>query len=143
MSDRIFGGFGLALAIFYIWAASIIKDSFMVDVVGPRAFPYIVGTVLGLTSVYFILRPDDEPEWPVARDMMEILAATVVMVLYAGFLKDVGFIITTTLATAYLTWRLGTAALWSIVVGGLTAGGIYVVFHLILGLSLAEGPFGF
>lgn len=143
MSDRIFGGFGLALAIFYIWAASIIKDSFMVDVVGPRAFPYIVGTVLGLTSVYFILRPDDEPEWPVARDMMEILAATVVMVLYAGFLKDVGFIIMTTLATAYLTWRLGTAALWSIVVGGLTAGGIYVVFHLILGLSLAEGPFGF
>ena len=39
MSDRIFGAFGLALAIFYIWAATTIKDSFMVDVVGPRAFP--------------------------------------------------------------------------------------------------------
>ncbi len=143
MSDRIFGGFGLALAIFYIWAASIIKDSFMVDVVGPRAFPYIVGTVLALTSIYFIVRPDEEPRWPIMRDLMEILAATVVMFLYAWFLSDVGFIISTTIATAYLTWRLGTEPLWSLVVGVLTAIGIYVVFHLILGLALAEGPLGF
>ena len=143
MSDRIFGGFGLILAIFYIWAASIIKDSFMTDVVGPRAFPYIVGSVMALTSIYFILRPDDEPEWPVMRDLLEILAATAVMFLYAWFLSDVGFIISTTIATAYLTWRLGTAPLWSLVVGASTAVGIYVVFHLILGLSLAEGPLGF
>lgn len=143
MSDRIFGGFGLALAIFYVWAASIIKDSFMVDVIGPRAFPYIVGTVLALTSLYFIARPDEEPKWPVLRDLAEILCATVVMFLYAWFLSDVGFVISTTLATAYLTWRLGTAPLWSLVVGVLTAVGIYVVFHLVLGLSLAEGPLGF
>ncbi|MCT8161621.1 tripartite tricarboxylate transporter TctB family protein [Pseudoruegeria sp. SHC-113] len=143
MSDRIFGGFGLALALFYIWAASIIKDSFMVDVIGPRAFPYIVGSVLAITSIYFILRPDDEPEWPAARDLLEILAATVVMFLYAWFLSDLGFILCTTFATAYLTWRLGTAPLWSLVVGVLTAVGIYVVFHLLLGLALAEGPLGF
>ncbi|WP_298260431.1 tripartite tricarboxylate transporter TctB family protein [uncultured Litoreibacter sp.] len=143
MSDRIFGGFGLALAIFYIWAASIIKDSFMVDVVGPRAFPYIVGTVLALTSIYFIARPDEEPKWPILRDMAEILFATAVMVLYALLLSDVGFVISTTFATAYLTWRLGTQPLWSLLVGLLTAVGIYVVFHLILGLALAEGPLGF
>lgn len=143
MSDRIFGAFGLALAIFYIWAASIIKDSFMVDVVGPRAFPYIVGSVLGLTSLYFIVRPDEEPKWPITRDLLEILCATAVMFLYAWFLSDVGFIISTTIATAYLTWRLGTTPLWSIVVGAATAVGIYVVFHLILGLALAEGPLGF
>ncbi|WP_170755960.1 tripartite tricarboxylate transporter TctB family protein [Ruegeria lacuscaerulensis] len=143
MSDRIFGGFGLALAIFYIWAASIIKDSFMVDVVGPRAFPYIVGTVLGLTSLYFIIRPDEEPKWPGLRDFAEMLFATAVMFLYAWSLSEIGFVIATTFATAYLTWRLGTTPLWSFVVGLLTAIGIYVVFHLILGLALAEGPLGF
>ena len=143
MSDRIFGGFGLVLAICYIWAASIIKDSFMVDVIGPRAFPYIVGSVIALTSIYFIFRPDEEPRWPLLRDFAEIVFATAVMFLYAWFLPEVGFVFSTTLATAYLTWRLGTAPHWSLVVGAMTAIGIYAVFHLILGLSLAEGPLGF
>jgi len=143
MSDRIFGGFGLLLAIFYIWAASIIKDSFMVDVVGPRAFPYIVGAVLAFCSIYFILRPDDEPAWPAFRSFTEIVFATAVMLLYAWALPEFGFLISTVFATAYLTWRLGTKPLWSLVTGVLTSVGIYTVFHLILGLSLAKGPLGF
>ena len=143
MSDRIFGGFGLVLAVFYIWAASIIKDSFMVDVVGPRAFPYMVGTVLAICSVYFIVRPDKEPVWPAFRSFAEILFATAVMLAYAWLLPKVGFLISTVFATAYLTWRLGTQPLWALVTGILTSGGIYIVFYLILGLSLAKGPLGF
>ena len=143
MSDRIFGGFGLALAIFYVWAATTIKDSFMVDIVGPRAFPYIVGTVLGLTSIYFVIRPDKEPDWPILKDLAEILFAAAVMLAYCWVLPKVGFVIATIFATAYLTWRLGSAPLWSLVTGLATSVGIYVVFHLILGLSLAKGPFGF
>lgn len=143
MSDRIFGGFGLALAIFYIWAATTIKDSFMVDVVGPRAFPYIVGTVLGLSSLYFIVRPDDDPVWPAFKDFFEILSAVAVLFVYSWALPEFGFIISTVFATAYLTWRLGTHPLWSIVTGVATSIGIYVVFHSILGLSLAKGPLGF
>lgn len=143
MSDRIFGGFGLLLAIFYIWAASIIKDSFMVDVIGPRAFPYIVGAVLGLCSLYFIFRPDEEPKWPVLRDLGEIMFAAAVLLLYAWMLPVFGFLITTVFATAYLTWRLGTKPLGALITGVATSGGIYIVFHLILGLSLAKGPLGF
>ena len=143
MSDRIFGGVGLALAIFYIWAASIIPDSFMVDVIGPRTFPYIVGGVLGLCSLIFILRPDSEPDWPHFRELFEIAMAAAVMLLYAWMLPELGFLIATVFATAYLTWRLGTTPLMSLVVGVLTSVGIYVVFHLILGLSLAKGPLGF
>ena len=143
MSDRIFGGVGLALAIFYIWAASIIPDSFMVDVIGPRTFPYIVGGVLGLCSLIFILRPDSEPGWPHFRELFEIAMAAAVMLLYAWMLPELGFLIATVFATAYLTWRLGTTPLMSLVVGVLTSVGIYVVFHLILGLSLAKGPLGF
>ena len=143
MSDRIFGGFGLALAIFYVWAASIIEDSFMVDVVGPRAFPYIVGSIVGLCSLYFIFRPDDEPDWPHIRAFTEIVFAVAVMLLYGWMLPEIGFLIATVFATAYLAWRLGTAPLWALVNGVATSVGIYVVFHLILGLSLAKGPLGF
>lgn len=143
VSDRIFGGIGLALSLFYFWAASIIPDSFMVDIIGPRMFPYIVGSVLTACSVYFILKPDKEPKWPVLRDLAEIMFAVATMLLYAWILPELGFIISTILATSYLTWRLGTKILNSLVTGVVTSVGIYVVFHLILGLSLAEGPLGF
>lgn len=143
MSDRIFGFVGLALAAFYIWAASIIPDSFMVDVIGPRAFPYIVGAVLVISSVYFIVRPDAEPSWPALRSLAEIAVVVAALFLYAWALPKAGFIISTVFATAFLTWRLGSRPVGSLITGVLTSCGIYVVFHLILGLALAKGPLGF
>ena len=143
MSDRVFGLVGLALAVFYIWAASIIPDSFMVDVIGPRTFPYIVGAILAICSLIFLLRPDAEPEWPQMRRFMEVVFAAAVLFLYAWVMPKLGFVISTVFATAYLTWRLGTTPLMSLVTGIATSAGIYVVFHLILGLSLAKGPLGF
>ncbi len=142
MSDRVFGVVGLALAAFYFWAASVIPDSFMTDVVGPRTFPYIVGAVLAITSFYFLLRPDPDPHWPIPEDLVEIFFAAAVMFLYAWVLSEVGFVISTVFATAYLTWRLGSKPLSSLIIGVTTSAGIYAVFHLILGLSLAKGPLG-
>jgi len=143
MSDRIFGIVGLALAAFYIWSATLIELSFISDPVGPRTFPIIVGSVLGLSSLVVLLRPDAEPLWPRFSRLAEIAGAVVVMIVYALLLPEAGFVISTAAAAAFLTWRLGTAPLWSLVVGGLTSLGIYAVFHLILGLSLARGPLGF
>lgn len=143
MSDRIFGGVGLALAAFYIWAATIIPESFMADAIGPKTFPIIVGIIMAICSVYFILHPDSEPEWPGMAGLLEIACAFAVMMLYAMLLPELGFLISTIFATAYLTWRLGTKPLNSLVTGVATSVGIYVVFKLILGLSLARGPFGF
>lgn len=143
MSDRIFGGVGLALAAFYIWAATIIPASFMADVIGPSTFPIIIGVLMALCSVWFLLRPDAEPAWPGRAGLLEIVCAFAAMMLYAMLLPELGFIVSTIFATAYLTWRLGSKPLNSLVTGVATSLGIYVVFHLILGLSLARGPFGF
>ncbi|ASJ71302.1 tripartite tricarboxylate transporter TctB family protein [Granulosicoccus antarcticus] len=143
MSDRIFGGVGLLFASLFIWAAFHIELSFISDPVGPRTFPIIIAIVMAISSVFIIFKPDVEPEWPRLGRMMEILAAAGVMVAYALALPIAGFLIATAVAAAFLTWRLGTTPLWSIVSGTLTSIGIYTVFHLILGLSLARGPFGF
>lgn len=143
MSDRIFGAVGLLLALFYGWATLQIQESFLSDAVGPKIFPLGVAVILGLASIAIILRPDSEPEWPRLERLVEIGAAVVVMILYAEFLDVVGFLIATALATTYLTWRLGTGPLQSGLVGIATSGGIYVIFRLVLGLSLARGPLGF
>ena len=65
------------------------------------------------------------------------------MILYAELLPEVGFVIATFFAAAYLTWRLGSGLLASLATGLGTSLGIYVIFHLVLGLSLARGPLGF
>lgn len=143
MSDRIFGGIGLALAIFFAWQASIIQDSFLSDVVGPRTFPYIIAVVMAVSSIYFLVKPDPSPHWPAFGNLAEIGLSAAVMFAYARLLPELGFLIATALASAYLTWRLGSRPLPSIVIGVAISVGIYVVFRLILGLSLARGPFGF
>ena len=143
MSDRIFGGIGLVLAVFYAWQATIIQESFLTDAVGPKMFPYIIAAVMGLASVYFLAKPDPEPHWPRAGRLAEIGFAALVMFAYAQALPELGFIIATAIAASYLTWRLGSRPLESLVIGVGTSVGIYVIFRLLLGLSLARGPFGF
>ena len=143
MSDRIFGAVGLALAIFCAFAASQIQESFLTDTVGPKAFPYIIAAILGLASAYIALRPDPEPVWPPLGRLVEIVAAVVALMIYAQVLPEIGFVIATAFAAAYLSWRLGSKPLASVIAGVSISVGIYIVFHLILGLSLARGPFGF
>ena len=143
MSDRIFGIFGLLLAIGFAFAALAIEESFLSDAVGPKAFPIIIAAVLGLSSIVIALRPDAAPEWPTLARLAEIAAAVVMMILYAELLPEVGFVIATFFAAAYLTWRLGSGLLASLATGLGTSLGIYVIFHLVLGLSLARGPLGF
>jgi putative tricarboxylic transport membrane protein len=115
----------------------------MADVIGAGTFPIIIGIILAISSVIFIIKPDPSPDWPSAWPLLEIAFAIAVMIAYAQLLPEVGFIISTAVATTYLTWRLGSRPLNSVLIGLLTSVGIYVVFRLILGLSLAKGPFGF
>lgn len=143
MTDRIFGVVGLLLAIGFALAALTIQESFLSDAVGPKAFPLIIATILGLSSAVIALRPDESPQWPALGLLVEVFAAAVVMVMYAKFLPVAGFIIATFFASAYLTWRLGSGLVGSLMTGVGTSLGIYIVFHLVLGLSLARGPLGF
>lgn len=143
MSDRIFGVFGILLAIGFAVAALGIEESFLSDAVGPKAFPLIIAAILGVSSAVIALRPDPEPHWPALGRLAEILAAVVVMVLYAELLPVAGFVAATAVAAGYLSWRLGTPPFGALLTGIGTSVGIYVVFHLVLGLSLARGPWGF
>ncbi|MCA0044898.1 tripartite tricarboxylate transporter TctB family protein [Celeribacter litoreus] len=143
MSDRIFGVVGLLLAIGFAFAALAIEESFLSDAVGPKAFPLIIAVVLGLSSISIALKPDASPTWPSLGRFVEIVAAVVVMVLYAELLPVIGFVFATAFAATYLTWRLGSGVIASVITGIGTSVGIYAVFHLVLGLSLARGPLGF
>lgn len=143
MSDRILGTVGLLIAAIFIWQAFEIQESFMSDAVGPKAFPIIIAGVIILSSIYFILKPSANPLWPQLEALLEIAMAIIVLILYALALPELGFAISTAIAATYLSWRLSASPLQALVAGLLTSAGLYLIFRIILGLSLARGPLGF
>jgi len=142
MTDRIFGVIGLGLAAIFIWRASLIELSFITDPLGPKTFPIILAVMLGVASIASIIKPDAEPIWPPARNLFEIAVSVAVMTAYAVFLPDLGFLIATALAATFLTWRLGTKPIQSVIAGVCTSVGIWAVFGQLFGLSLAKGFLG-
>lgn len=142
-SDRIFGLCAIVLGAAYVWLALRIETPFAVDPLGPRTFPVIVGTVLALTGLWPLLLPDPEPAWPRGRNLAELAAAVLVLVLYAGFVDSLGFVPATALASAFLCWRLGGGVVESLVFGAACALGLRIVFVNLLGLSLPYGIAGF
>lgn len=142
-SDRLLGALGLILGLAFIWRATRIETGLIVDPLGPRSFPTLVGAVLALASLFILLRPGAEPEWPALPRWLEIAAAVAVLVGYTLALEPLGFVIATAIASALLSWRLGSSPLWALVSGVGISLGIYAIFHLVLGLSLARGPLGF
>ncbi|MCB1971252.1 MAG: tripartite tricarboxylate transporter TctB family protein [Geminicoccaceae bacterium] len=143
MSDRILGGLLILLAVAFVVAATRIESAMIFDSLGPKAFPILIGVLLGLAGLYPLLRPDPEPDWPAWPRFFEVVLGLAILIGYAQLLQPLGFLIATAIAASLLSWRLGGSLLAAPVIGiGLSAG-IYTVFHLILGLSLARGPFGF
>jgi putative tricarboxylic transport membrane protein len=143
MSDRLLGALALLLAIAFIVGALEIQTGLMLDPLGPKTFPVIIGVLLAVSSIYLIVKPDPRPDWPAAGRLLEIGFAIVVMIAYALLLDRLGFVVATAIAVFVLSWRLGSKPAPAVLTGIGVSVLIYVVFHLILGLSLARGPLGF
>ncbi|MGR4001142.1 MAG: tripartite tricarboxylate transporter TctB family protein [Alphaproteobacteria bacterium] len=143
MSDRLLGVAGLGLVGLIIWRAGFIRESFIQDPLGPKAFPYVIAVVIGLTSLAVIARPSSMPQWPDFRRFLTLLATVVVLIIYAEALPRIGFVVSTACAATFLSWQLGARILGAGIAGVLISVGIYVLFQLVLGLSLARGPWGF
>lgn len=141
MSDRIFGVLALVLAGAYLWGATGFEVSMMMvaDPLGPRTFPYLLGIVLIITALYLLWRPDPEPDWPDAPHLAQMAMSIVILILYAVFLEDLGFIVATVAAVAILSWRLGATPLIALANGAGVALVLYGLFDLVLGLPLPLG----
>lgn len=144
LNDRILGVVLLALAVAYGWGASQFPEPFGgAESVGPDTFPKLLAAVLGISSLYLMLRPDPDSAWPFNRTGVELVIAVVVLVLYTALLEPLGFIISTTLAVGTLCWRMGARPLRAYVIGALSGVVVFVIFNFALGLALPLGPLSF
>jgi len=141
-SDRIFGLVALFVALAYIASATQIQTSFLADPVGPKAFPILVGIVGIISSLVLILRPDPDPDWPVARTFGSLFIAVLVLVGYAYALKPLGFVVPTAIAAGLLSYQISPNAQKAAMSGVGLSVGLFVLFKYALGLGLVPFPSG-
>jgi len=139
MSDRIFGGLALLLAIVYSWTARGFDPGLISDPLGPQTFPYLLGAVLAITALALLLRPDPPPHWPDVRHLLQMGIIVAVLVAYAALLERLGFIVGTTLAAALIGRRLGASWRTALLTGIGVALVVYGLFDKILELPLPPG----
>ena len=99
-SDRVLGAVCLVLGLAFMFGASRIQTGFILDPLGPKTFPMIIGGILVVSSIVPLVKPDPAPGWPSAQAMMEIALALAVFVGYAVVLPELGFVPATALAAA-------------------------------------------
>ena len=142
MSDRLFGVIVLIASVAYILAASNIPTGFLVDPVGPKLFPRLVGAVAALCAILIILQPDEEPVWPALTTWFSLAIAVSVLIGYAYTLKPLGFLIPTAVAAGILSYQIRPRPLAALLTGLGLSGGLFLIFKYALGLSLFAVPRG-
>jgi len=140
MSDRLFGLAVILAGIAYIVSATSIQTGFMVDPMGPKAFPILVGGVAVLCAALIIIKPDEQPSWPEGAIWLRLLLAVITLVAYAFTLKDQGFLIPTAIAAGVLSYQIQARPLPAFLTGLGLSIGLYVLFKHLLGLSLVALP---
>lgn len=139
-SDRILGLVVVIGALAFFAGALQIQTSFLSDPLGPRVFPLMIAVAALLCGLTILWRPDAEPDWPARRNWLGMGIALVVLVGYAYTIVPGGFLISTALAAAAISYlitpRLGPALLTG---AGLSAL-LFAVFKYGLGLGLVALP---
>jgi putative tricarboxylic transport membrane protein len=138
VSDRLTGLALLALAVAYGIAASGYQ-AMIGDPLGPAVFPMALAIVLGGLSLYLIVRPDPEPDWPKLRALLKQVLTLVAFVAYAYLLEPLGFLVSTFVAVVVLGWLLGARLLQAGAAGVAIAAVLFVLFDTVLGLPLPAG----
>lgn len=140
LGDRILGLGLLVLAVAYGWAAQQWPEPFGgAESVGPETFPTILSVVLVAGSLYLMIKPDPDAQWPIGKSALELVVSVVVLIVYALLLEPLGFIIATTLAVGTLSWRMGAVPNRAFLTGLISAVVVFVLFNYGLSLSLPAG----
>jgi hypothetical protein len=117
---------------------------------GPGFVPFLTGLVIaGLSLVVFLQqwrkgKGEKLKDLWTKKDWPTILKVMGALVLYAIFLKSLGFLLTTFFLIVYLFRVIESMAWRKVLIGAiLTAFGSYIVFEVWLEAQLPTGIFGF
>ncbi|TDO98830.1 tripartite tricarboxylate transporter TctB family protein [Marinomonas balearica] len=144
INDRVFGMLMLILAVTYGYQATLFPVPFGgQESVGPETFPIMLSVLLGIGSLYMMIKPDEDTKWPPLTMLLELVLVCGVLVAFAWSIEYVGFIISAAFTVAFLSWRMGATIAKSSITGAVTSLVIFVLFNKVLELALPSGILGF
>jgi putative tricarboxylic transport membrane protein len=140
VSDRLTGLITILVALAFFASATQLEAPFFADPLGPKAFPFLISSVALIAGLVMFLRPDEEPDWPVLSTIIRLVLATVILVFYAYSLKPLGFLFSTAVASAAISYQIKAQAARSVITGICLSAGLFIIFKYALGLSLFAFP---
>ena len=139
LSDRVAGVILLLVAILYSVEATTLESSILSDNLGPSAFPLFLGILLGILSLYMIIKPDVDPQWPDMSGWIRMGLIILSFIIYAYIMEPLGFIVATTFEMVSLSYIFQGPRVKSVVAGFLFSLFLFGLFSYVLSLSLPSG----
>lgn len=140
MSDRLTGLITIIIALAFFASATQLDAPFFADPLGPKAFPMLISAVALIAGMVILLRPDEEPDWPALATFGRLILAMLVLVFYAYSLKPMGFLASTSIAAAAISYQIKSDAVKACIIGICLSGVLFIIFKFALGLSLLALP---
>jgi putative tricarboxylic transport membrane protein len=139
MTDRITGTVLILLAMTYFLIGSGYETDLLVDPLGPKSYPMMLGAALGLFSLYLLVRPDTHAGWHGWHQWRRQILALTALVIYGIIFDYVGFIVSSVLASGFLAWLMGARPRDALLIGLGASVLLYFTFNHFLGLPLPAG----
>ncbi|MCU1543119.1 MAG: tripartite tricarboxylate transporter TctB family protein [Microbacteriaceae bacterium] len=151
VGEYIFAGLALALGVFVFVGAFAIRLPATGTQVGPRVFPFLVGTILVVSAVMVIvgivrgrLAEQDEGEDIDSHSQTDWITLAKIVgfgIAHIALIEIIGWPFAAAVLFGGVAWSLGAKRWWVALLVGLAMGlVVYVLFGGLLGLSLPSGP---
>ncbi|MCP2032591.1 putative tricarboxylic transport membrane protein [Okibacterium sp. HSC-33S16] len=151
LGEYIFAALALALGIFVFVGAFSIRVPGAGTQVGPRVFPFLVGTILIVSAAMVVvdvirgrladLEEGEDIDSAAKTDWITLAKITAFVVAHIALIELIGWPFAAAVLFGGVAWSLGAKRWWMALVIGLALGlVIYVLFGGLLGLSLPSGP---
>jgi len=149
-ADRITGIVTLVFSGFVIEEASRMPQQSAHFGPGVGFLPFWLGVVMAILSIFLILKswrtPADSSKkiFPGRRPLIVIMSVMASLAAYIFLLEVLGFLLDTSVFVAFLLGVVEREKLkMTLLVTVLTSGGLYIVFQVLLGVSLPKNMLGF
>jgi putative tricarboxylic transport membrane protein len=151
LGEYVFAALALALGIFVFVGAFSIRLPATGTQVGPRVFPFLVGTILVVSAAMVIvgivrgrladLEEGEDIDAHAKTDWVTLAKIVAFVVAHIALVEVIGWPFAAAVLFGGVAWSLGARRWWAALLIGLALGlVVYVLFGGLLGLSLPSGP---
>lgn len=140
MSDRVLGAVCVVASAAMAWAAQDYAAAISYEPVGPRAFPLLLATGLGLCGLWLVLRPTAGAEAFRGVPWKTTALCAVTVLVYALLFQWLGFVLATALMAVPVGMAFGGSWKQSLSGGAALGLVLYLLFDKLFDVVLPTGP---